>query len=97
MYPTIDEQIERLVLRRMFPNASPGRIKRLHELSKKKGVHIIHIPKQISAVDCLMISIVRHESTQYESVLHSGMCSRDTARGIIAPIIKNEMIRMKGE
>ena len=96
MQSSIRNQIERLVLRSLYPQATSGKIKRLHDLCKQKGIGIIAIPQHVEAVEYVMISIIRHESTQYESALRSG-CSKESARGIIAPIIRSEMKKMKGE
>jgi len=93
-------QQERVALRKMFPGALPGRIKRLHALAREKRICIIATETKspnLNYIDRLMVSIVRHESTQYDAAMKSGMCSKESARGIIAPIIRSEMKKMKGD
>jgi hypothetical protein len=80
-------------LRYMYPGASGKRISKLLRLSAEKGVSIVPPPKRTENLDHIMCSIIRHEESTYESALSNGV-SKEDARGLISPIIRERMREM---
>lgn len=92
--PDHKREFEMSALRLLYPGASAKRLKALWTLAKEKRVKIIDIPRESADLDGLMISLIRHEDTQYDTLLRHDL-SRQDARGLIRPIIQKQLEAMK--
>jgi hypothetical protein len=93
---SIQDQFEITALKLMYPGASPKRIKKLWKLAKEKKAQIVPAPMPNENLDRILCSIIRHEESQYERVLSSGL-SKQNARGLISPIIRQRLAEAKGQ
>ncbi len=88
-------EFQLLSLKIMYPGATPARIRQLWTLARDKGVEIASLPAASPSLDNLMCSIIRHHETQYDTVLRHEL-SRDSARGLIHPIVQKRLAEIKG-
>ena len=77
--------LERNILKTVYPNLHPSTYKRFHKLLLSKNVQIINTPE----LDNILCSIFRHDDTNYDTLLRE--VGKEKARGILYPVISKKL------